>query len=215
MAGIITRLEAQKRNKERVNVYLDGEFAFGLALSEALKLRKGQQLTDAEIARLRALDEIEVAHERALNFLSYRPRSISEVRDNLRQKEFSAEAVETVVGRLEQVGLLDDRAFAQFWIDNRDQFNPRGARALRFELRQKGVPDDAIDQALAGFDEDAAARQAAQSQARRVAGLDEKAFRQKVNAYLQRRGFSYDAIRDAADTLWLEIGDDQGENTRT
>jgi regulatory protein len=153
MAGTITALVAQKRNKERVNVYLDGEFAFGLALIEALKLHKGQQLSDDDIARLKALDEIEVAHDRALNFLSYRPRSSEEVRRNLHQKEFAEQTIETVIERLTGAGLLDDAAFARYWVDNRERFEPRSRRALRYELRQKGVPDAAIQAALGDLDE--------------------------------------------------------------
>ena len=68
MAGTITALVAQRKNKDRVNVYLDGEFAFGLALIEALKLKRGQVLSDADIERLRGADDIEKAHEKALRF---------------------------------------------------------------------------------------------------------------------------------------------------
>ena len=83
MTGTITALIAQKRNKDRVNVYLDGEFAFGLAAIEAIRLRQGQVLSDEEIEHLKALDEIERAHERALNLLSYRPRSAQEIRPQI------------------------------------------------------------------------------------------------------------------------------------
>ncbi|NDJ36558.1 MAG: RecX family transcriptional regulator, partial [Chloroflexi bacterium] len=92
MAGTITALIVQKRNKQRVNVYLDDTFAFGLALDEALHLRRGQVLTDEEVDRLKALDAAARAREAALNYLSYRPRSTAEVRDNLRGKDFPDEA---------------------------------------------------------------------------------------------------------------------------
>jgi regulatory protein len=75
MAGTITALRFQKRNKNRVNVYLDGQFAFGLVAIEAARLRVGQTLSDNDVARLQMRDEVERAYERALNFLSYRPRS--------------------------------------------------------------------------------------------------------------------------------------------
>jgi regulatory protein len=119
MAGTITALIAQKRNRERVNVYLDGEFAFGLAASAAIGLHKGQTLSDEEIAQLRALDQAEKAHQRALNFLSYRPRSVAEVQRNLREKDVPEEIIEQEIKRLERVGLLDDEAFARYWIARR------------------------------------------------------------------------------------------------
>jgi len=204
MAGTITTLVAQKRNKERVNVYLDGEFAFGLALIEALKLHKGQQLSDDDIARLKALDEIEVAHDRALNFLSYRPRSSEEVRRNLHQKEFAEQAIETVIERLTGAGLLDDAAFARYWVDNRERFEPRSRRALRYELRQKGVPDPAIQAALDDLDEEDAAYRAASARLRRYARADEETFRKRLGDFLARRGFGYEIVRDVLDRLWQE-----------
>jgi len=75
----ITTIEIQKRNKERANIYLDGEYAFSLSLIEAAKLHKGQTLTDAEITTLREADTITRAVDQAARFLAYRPRSIEEV----------------------------------------------------------------------------------------------------------------------------------------
>jgi regulatory protein len=194
MAGTISALRYQKRNKNRVNVYLDGQFAFGLAAIEAARLRVGQVLSGDDVARLRRQDDVERAHERALNFLSYRPRSEAEVRRNLRKKDVTDEAIEAVVERLTRAGMLDDREFARYWVENRLQFNPRGARALGHELREKGVPVSIIDDMLVGFDEEPAARKAAEAGARRLAHLEPTAFRRRLGAYLARRGFSYAVI---------------------
>jgi regulatory protein len=194
MAGTITALRFQKRNKNRVNVYLDGQFAFGLAAIEAARLRVGQALGDDDIARLQRQDKVERAHERALNFLSYRPRSEAEVRRSLHKKGVQEEVVEVVIERLTRAGMLDDREFARYWVENRLQFNPRGARALGHELRQKGVPASIIADALVGFDEEAAARKASEAGARRLAHLEPDAFRRRLGAYLARRGFAYVVI---------------------
>ncbi|HLV43730.1 MAG TPA: RecX family transcriptional regulator [Aggregatilineales bacterium] len=206
MAGKITALVAQKRNKERVNVYIDGEFAFGLALIEALKLHKGQTLTDEEIDRLKALDEVEVAHERALNLLSYRPRSTDEVRRKLQESnKFSENAVDKALEKLERAGLLDDEAFARYWVENRERFSPRSARALRHELRQKGVSDRVVEDAVTSLDEEDAAYRAAQAKLSRYANAEEDEFRKKLGGYLSRRGFSYGTVRDVLDRIWNEI----------
>ncbi len=205
MAGQITALVAQQRNKERVNVFIDGEFAFGLAMIEAIKLKRGQHLTDEDIERLKALDEIEIAHDRALNYLSYRPRSTKEVRDNLKNKGIDEIAIEQVIDRLTEAGLLNDEDFARFWLQNRDQFKPRGERALRYELRQKGIADGIIELALEELDEDDAAYRAASRRARRYQDADPMTFRKKVGDFLMRRGFSYDIVRDTVDRLWAEI----------
>jgi regulatory protein len=191
MAGKITALKFQKRNKDRVNVYVDGRFAFGLVAIEAARLKVGQTLSDDDIARLQVQDEVGQAYERALNFLSYRPRSEAEVRRNLSKKGIEEAVVEAVVDRLVRAGLLDDQEFARYWVENRLRFRPRGVRALRHELREKGVSDSVIADALASLDEETAARQVAEAGARRLSHLDPRDFRRKLVAYMARRGFSY------------------------
>ncbi|MEA3377684.1 MAG: RecX family transcriptional regulator, partial [Chloroflexota bacterium] len=124
----ITALTFQKHNKDRVNVYLDGQFAFGLAAIEAARLRVGQKLSDDEVVELQTKDQIERAYERALNYLSYRPRSEAEVRRSLGKKDVEEAVIDAVIGRLKRAGLLDDREFAKYWVDNRARFNPRGFR---------------------------------------------------------------------------------------
>jgi len=148
MSGTITALVAQKRNNDRVNVYLDGQFAFGLAAIEAIRLKRGQVLSDADIERLQAADDVEQAREKALRFLSNRPRSEWEVRQNLQKAGYEAETIDRVIERLRGVGLVDDAAFVRYWLDNRAQFKPKGAVALRQELRRKGIEREVIDAIL-------------------------------------------------------------------
>ncbi|MDY7080203.1 MAG: RecX family transcriptional regulator [Chloroflexota bacterium] len=193
MAGTVTALRFQKR-QDRVNVYIDGQFAFGLAAIEAARLRVGQTLGDDDVARLQVQDKVERAYERALNFLSYRPRSEDEVRRNLHKKNVEDEVIQIVIERLTQSELLDDQEFARYWVENRLQFNPRGERALRYELRGKGVSDSIIADALACFDEEVAARKVAEAGARRLAHLEPREFRRKLGAYMARRGFSYAVV---------------------
>jgi regulatory protein len=204
MAGTITALRFQKRNKNRVNVYVDGQFAFGLAAIEAARLRVGQTLNDDDVARLQMQDEVERAYERTLNFLSYRPRSEAEVRRNLRKKNVEEEVAEVVVGRLMRAGLLNDREFARYWVENRLQFKPRGERALRHELWEKGVPTSIIAETLMDFDEEAAARKVAEAGARRLSHLEPRDFRRRLERYLARRGFSYAVIGSLVDEM-LEV----------
>ena len=205
MAGVITALRFQKRNRNRVNVYIDGQFAFGLAAIEAAHLRVGQTLSDDDVARLQMQDGVERAYERALNFLSYRPRSEAEVRRKLRKKNMEEEVVEAVVERLTRAGLLNDREFARYWVENRRQFNPRGARALRHELREKGVPAPVIADVLADLDEEVTARRAAEAGARRLAHLEPGDFRRRLGAYLARRGFSYAVIEPLVEEMFEAV----------
>jgi regulatory protein len=201
MASKITELRFQKHDPDRVNVYIDGCFAFGLAAIEAARLKIGQVLSDQEIARLQVWDQVERAYGHALDFLSYRPRSEAEVRRNLRRRDVASEIVEEVIERLVRAELVDDREFARYWVENRQQFNPRGARALRHELREKGVPDAIVAETLADLDEESAARQVAEAGARRMAHLEPGDFGRKLGAYMARRGFSYAVIQPLVEEM--------------
>ncbi len=205
MGKKITAIQPQKRNPNRVSIHLDGEFAFGLARFTAAWLTVGQELDQAKIDRLLAEDAGEVAYQRALRFLSYRPRSEKEVVDNLRKHETPEHVIAEVVERLSKTGLIDDVKFTRLWIENRSEFRPRGSYALRAELRQKGIRDDAIESALGGVDEADLALQAGRKKAARVKESEEQAFKQKMYGFLSRRGFNYEIITEAVNTLWLEF----------
>jgi len=204
MAGTITKLVFQRRNRERVNVHLDGRYAFSLPAIEAAKLKRGQFLSDAEIARLRALDERQRAYERVLRLLAHRPRSEAEVRRYLKRKGTPPDVVAAVIERLSREGYLDDVAFARFWVENRERFNPRGPWALRQELRQKGLAEPLIEEALAGLDSEASAYRAALRRLKRWLGLEYADFRRAVGSYLRRRGFDYETIQAVVERLWEE-----------
>ncbi|MCA9905209.1 MAG: RecX family transcriptional regulator [Anaerolineae bacterium] len=210
-AGIITAMEVQKRNKQRVNVYLDDEYAFSLKLEEAARLHKGQHLTEAEVEALETQDTLARAIDTAARFLSYRPRSIQEVRENLARKDTPPPVIEAAVEKLEALGYLSDLSFAAFWVRERNTFKPLSPRALRHELRQKGVADSIIDEVLAQIDADDAAYRAAYSQTRRLRNLSRREFENKLLQFLQRRGFGYrdakTAIRRLIETLETEEND--------
>lgn len=201
----ITALRVQARNQARVNVYLDGKFAFGLAKILAVPLRIGQELDEATIARLQAKDGVEVAYTRALQFLGTRPRSEAEVRHRLTQKGVAPEVLDEVVQRLGQGGLINDEQFASFWVENRQTFRPRSRRVLRAELRQKGVSEEVVQAALADTDETEAAKVLAAQRARRLpADTAYQDFRRKLGEFLLRRGFGYDIIEGAVEQAWRE-----------
>ncbi len=213
----ITALEVQKRNPQRVSVYLDDQFAFGLSDVEALSLRVGQCLSEAEIAELEQRDATERATGQAMNLLSYRPRSTAEVRRRLGARGCTSETIVQAVDRLSRAELLDDRAFARYWVENRLQFNPRGVAVLRQELRQKGIDDAVIEGVLTDVDEEATAAQAAAAAVHRLRGLDAATFRRKLQNYLGRRGFAYDIIAPVVERVlheydgeeFLEKGEDK------
>lgn len=150
------------------------------------------------------------AVETGLNYISYRPRSTKEVADHLRKKSFDGSACGHAIGRLQELGYLEDAAFARFWVESRDTHRPRGRRALAWELRQKGIADAVIEDTLARFagDEATLAREAAHKRAAALNTADPYKFRRQLGAFLSRRGFSYEVVEDVVDELWEERSED-------
>ncbi|HVN56342.1 MAG TPA: RecX family transcriptional regulator [Anaerolineaceae bacterium] len=201
----ITALKVQKKNPNRVNVYLDGEYAFGLARIVAAWLSIGQRINDEQIDRLVSQDVSEVAFQTALTQLSYRARSEAELRKKLAGKGFSETVISAILDRLKANGMVNDTQFAQAWVENQSTFRPRGRRLLKLELRLKGLGDETIQEALdEAEDEEALAYQAALRPAKRYADLEWADFRLKVSQFLTRRGFSYETIAPIVSSLWAE-----------
>lgn len=213
--GIVTAIQPQRRRGgKRVNVFLDGRYAFSLDQEVALGLRVGQPVPPSLQAGLLGQDAVQKALDAALAFLGHRPRSEQEIRRRLARSEVPGEVVERVVARLREHGLVDDQAFARYWLEQRQTFRPRGARLLRAELRQKGVDAEtagAVAEELAGTaDEDAvrAARKKAQQLASQ--GCDQRTFRERLGQFLGRRGFGWDVISPTVDRLWDEVRGESG-----
>jgi regulatory protein len=214
MSGVITAIESQKRHSDRVNIYLDDKFAFGLSNVVAAWLRVGQVLSDEKIQSLLKQEEQESSFQRALHFLSFRPRSIHEVREKLNKVGYSPEIIDSTISRLKDQHLLGDETFAQQWIDNRASFHPRSHRALRYELKHKGISDEVIMEALASApDEEIQAQQAAAKYERRLVGTDWNTFRNRLGSYLSRLGFSYSIIKPVVENTWQKLHPDRSTNT--
>ena len=111
--------------------------------------------------------------------------------------------------RLRGYGYVDDAAFAQFWVENRNRFRPRGQAALRYELRQKGVEGETIDEALTEQDEESAAWAAVEPKLDRWRGLEKAEFEQKVMGHLARRGFGFDVCRRVGRAAWERLQEEE------
>lgn len=213
MTGTITALVLQKNNKERVSVFLDEQYAFSLSLLRAAQLKRGQYLSEEQIKALRSQDERDKAYNRALNYLSYRPRSQAEMERYLLGKGWDEVVVCDVIDRLKQIGLVDDREFAHFWVDNRQRFRPRGRMALRYEMKAKGLGEEIIAEVLEDVDEEQSAYELASSRARKETGLAPREFRRKLGQYLARRGFSFSVIEAVLRKIEQEMEQPHDEET--
>src|SRR6266851_3425093 len=181
----ITSLEQQAHSPERFNLSIDGQFALGISAELMLKmnLHLGQELSAADLEQIKSEEVRQQAVGRAINYLSFRPRSQEEVRRYLRKKETPPEIIEAVLERLQRLDYLDDRSFAAFWVENRERFNPRGSQALRNELRLKGVEREIVEETVDNEHDEELALRAATRKAElllRTPNMDYKTFRNRL-----------------------------------
>ena len=203
--NIITRLAVQRKNPKRVNVYLDGSFAFGLYRDTAAWLEVGQRLPDEKIKKLLDEDQKADVYVKAADFISYRPRTVFETRKKLEDEGFDETLISETISRLIENGLLNDKAFAEGWVEERKALKPSSKRSLQYELHRKGIPDHLIQSATEAVDDFQAAYEIAEKRLYRFEDLPKFEFRKKLGNYLAGKGFSYDVIADVTRKLWEDI----------
>ena len=203
----ITDIRAQKNRKDRVNVFIDGRYAFALDQISAYeaRLEVGQDVSDERLDELVDKAGLDSAMSVALRYLTSRPRSERELRDRLRRRQVGEAVIDRTVEKLRTKGLLDDFTFAQYWVDQRVTFRPRSRRMLEMELRQKGVDGEAIEGVTLDMDDEAEAYRAAQRRARSLPTNDFDSFFKKLVDHLRRRGFGYATAAKTAKGLWAEL----------
>ena len=203
----ITDIRAQKTRKDRVNVFIDGRYAFALDQISAYeaRLEVGQDVSDERLGELVDKAGLDSAMSVALRYLTSRPRSERELRDRLRRRQVGEAVIDRTVESLKTKGLLDDFTFAQYWVDQRVTFKPRSRRMLEMELRQKGVDGEAIEGVTLDMDDEAEAYRAAQRRARSLPTNDFDVFFKKLVDHLRRRGFGYATAAKTARGLWSEL----------
>jgi len=213
----ITTLEPQANNPERINLYVDGRFLLGVSAAIVLQmgLQLGQELLPDQLELLRREEAEQRAVDRALNYLSFRPRSREEVRRYLRRKETPPEIIDAALARLDRLDFVNDHSFAEFWIGTREQFSPRGARALKNELRMKGVDREVVNELVDDEQDGERALRAGRKKAMllvNIPDMDYATFRNRLGSFLQRRGFGYEITTRTVRALWKELGSAEEED---
>jgi regulatory protein len=203
---IVTKLSPQ-RNKKRINVYLDGKFSFGIDLDNLVKykLKIEKEFSQKEIDKIIFEAEFQKTFNNILNFATLRPRSEKEVFNWLKRKKIPEVMHKRLFNRLNHLDLLDDMKFSMWWIEQRNTFRPRGKRALTMELRQKGIDSNIIKKALedSEVDEEKIAKRLLQKNEYKWKKHDQMKQKEKAFAFLARKGFSYDIIKNVVQ-YWQE-----------
>jgi regulatory protein len=194
---IITSIKQQK-NKNRVNVYLDNEFGFGIDLDNfvLLHLKVNSELTEKEVEGIIKKSEFQKDLDKILRFATVRPRSEKEIKDYFKRKDFDASMHHSLMEKLRHFELVDDEKFAKWWVEQRANFKPKPKRILIQELRIKGIGKEIVDEVLEGevVDEEKMARELLDKKMYKWKNLPTRLARQKMSQYLAGKGFSWEVI---------------------
>lgn len=219
----ITALTAQAKNRDRVNVMVDGVYRFSLDVFQVadLGIRVGKEYSEQELNELEEESQFGKLYARTLEYTMIRPHSAREVRDYLWRKTLPKKVLKhnstksihqgtslmyevpgvskaiaaRVFERLCEKGYVDDEKFARYWVENRNQLKGTSRRKLQAELRAKGVEAGIIDAALANTDRSDESELAKIIAKKRARYPDKQKFMQ----HLARQGFSYDDVKSALD----------------
>ena len=193
----ITAFKPQK-NQKRVNIYIDGEFGFGLDLENFLKLglKLNQELTTLEIEEIIKKAEFQKTFDKLLRFVIVRPRSEKEIKDYLKRKKVHESLNEELFNRLNRLELINDTKFSKWWVDQRLVFKNKSKKDLKFELRAKGIKNEIIENTLeeSEIDEVKIAKKLIEKKEYKWDKYEEKIRKQKIIQYLSGKGFGWDVI---------------------
>lgn len=194
----ITKLEVQKKDPTRANLFIDDKFAMGLRLEDVLKynLAVGDELDQATYDKILKESGFGKLFEAVLRFLSFRPRSESEIRRFLAKKKAANETIENIILKLRKMGQINDLEFAKWFVEQRRLFKPKGILAIKFELRKLGVDRIIIDKVVTSdkTSEEEVAFGLAEKKLAKIKGRysDQTRLKQSLQAFLAMRGFSYE-----------------------
>lgn len=195
----ITSIKAQK-SKKRVNVFLDGEFSFGLDLENFMKLqlKVNQELTQEEINEIIKKAEFQKCLDKTLRFAMTRPRSLKEIKDYFRRKEVPESIKIEILNKLKKLELLNDQKFAKWWVTQRLEFRSKSKKDITFELRQKGIDNNIIKDILdnSEIDEVKIVKSLIAKKSYKWQKYNEKERKQKISQYLVGKGFDWNVVND-------------------
>ena len=204
---VITQIKPQKK-KNRVNIYLDGKFAFGLDLENLVKLglKVEQELGEDEIEKIVKEAEFAKTFEKILRFSMLRPRSEKELYDWLKRKKVHLSLHKKIFERLKKLDLVDDEKFAKWWVDQRLNFRNKSVREITYELRLKGIEKDLINSALeeVKIDEVKSAKGLITKNFFRWRRFSTAERKVKILQYLLRKGFPFRVVKKAVEELELK-----------
>ena len=199
MLNKITKIETQKKNKNRVSIFIDEKFAFGIYYQTLMKydLSVGLVVDETLKNKIIIADEYNKALNDALHYLSYRNRTKFEVREKLKEKEYASITIDKVIDELVNLNYVDDQSFAKEYIGFK--IKKMGKRKIRYKLESMGIDSLIIDQELMGYsndDEYVAAYAIASKKNDTYNNISYQKRYNRLSGLLNRRGFSYSVAKE-------------------
>lgn len=197
---IITNIEKQKKNKNRYNIFINNEFAFGLNEDVIVKhsISVGQEITEQYIEDILKSEEKAKAINYAIILLGYRPRSINELKLKMSEKGYESELIDYAIEMLEKYNYLNDYEFGKSFIKDKQSFKKAGKNLLKRELYQKGIDKEIVNQLIIETvnEEDEYERAFALAKKKNdiLKSDDINTRYRKLSGLLVRKGYSFDII---------------------
>lgn len=199
----ITKLEVQKKNKNRVNLYLDEEFYCGLSLEAVVKynLKVGQEIEEQKLEFLQTDSEREIAQNKAISYISKYQKTEKELKDYLIKKGFDEEIVLEVIKKLKEYSFVDDDIYAKNFIKSKSKKS--GKRKLSFELKKRGIDENLINENIKEYADDSETILPLCEKYLKNKPRDYKT-KQKAYRFLSSRGFVSEDIISALNKFFKE-----------
>lgn len=191
----ITSIKQQQKNQDRASIFVDGKYTFSLSLGElvAEKLKIHQEVSEADLKRLKKLSDDGKLRARTLEWVLNRPRSVRELKDYLYRKKAEPEQIEKITTELLARNYLDEQRFAKWLIDLRHRAG-KSDRAIKNELYKKGLDRELISESLKS-EEGSEVERLNKLVAKKRNLTRYKNDPQKLTQFLLRQGFSYEDVK--------------------
>lgn len=195
----ITKITTQKRATNRYNIYLDDVYAFSVDEDTLIKeqLHKGRMLTEADIQKVSETDNIQQTYLLAINYLSYRMRSMKELYTYLLNKDVAEEKVNMIMQRLIEENLINDEQFANAFVKDRILLTSKGPQVIIKELQEKGISPSIAKKAVKQFSYEEQFKKALAFAEREQKKRSKHAYRKReeqLRYKLLQRGFTNDVV---------------------
>ena len=202
MKRLITDIQKQKTDPSRCSIFLDGVFFSGATQETINKfnLKCGKEIDDSELEELLYEEEFSKAKDYVYKLLAKRMYTKKEIQNKLQSKKYSLKVIQNILSLMEEYRYLNDKLFAEEWVESRIRSKPKGKIALKRELMQKGIDESTIEQVLESkLDESKLSESALELARHRVKYYskdDALTTKRKLMDFLLRRGFDYEIIND-------------------